>query len=231
MPIKAGEQVQGFADRQLLGKPRLLQRDSKQFAQVALMALPRHTENLDLAGSRFQQTFQDLDGSGLSGAIRPQQSEALACLDGEIQPSHRFDLAVVGLFQPSTADRTFHTGNDTEEFLVRFQCSRLQNSFLESRRIVTGPWLTSSTSIVSWKRPVSQRSPRARMCSTKCRYSKLASSGGAAESNEGRFPFLASPCRVNCETANTAPPISATLRFIFPASSSKMRKPAILSAR
>ena len=29
--------------------------------------------------------------------------------------------------------------------------------------MVTGPWFTSSTSIISWKRPVSQRRPRARM--------------------------------------------------------------------
>src|SRR5271165_685193 len=180
------------------------------------MALPRHAEDFDLARGRIQQSFEDLDGCGFAGAIRAQQSEALACLDGEIQPSHGLDLAVVGLRQPATADRSFHTENDTEEFLALFQCGRLQNSFLESRRIVTGPWLTSSTSIVSWKRPVSQRSPRARVRSTKCRYRELASSGRAAESKEGRLPLRTSPNKVNWDTASTAPPISETLRFILP---------------
>jgi len=42
-----------------------------------------------------------------------------------------------------------------------------QNPFAESSKIVTGPSLTSSTCIVSWKHPVSQRRPAARTFSTK----------------------------------------------------------------
>src|SRR5205814_1234562 len=48
--------------------------------------------------------------------------------------------------------------------------------------------------------------------------------------NDGRLPPRVSPNNVNWETARTAPPASTTDRFILPSLSSKMRKPAILSA-
>src|SRR5205807_4124131 len=106
-----------------------------------------------------------------------------------------------------------------------------QNNFCESSRMVTGPSFTNSTCICSWNRPVSQRRPAARILATKCSYSSRASSGRAAASNDGRFPRRTSPDSVNCETASTAPPLSATERFILPSSSSKIRSPAIFSAR
>src|SRR5208282_214513 len=43
----------------------------------------------------------------------------------------------------------------------------VQNVFAESSRIVTGPSLTSSTCMFSWKRPVSVRRPAARTFSPK----------------------------------------------------------------
>src|SRR6266851_3907088 len=46
----------------------------------------------------------------------------------------------------------------------------------------------------------------------------------------GRVPLRASPKSVNCETASSAPFASSTERFIFPCSSSKMRRSATLSA-
>ena len=109
MVIEAGEQVQGFADRQLLREARLLQRDAQPLAQLALVALPRHAEDFDLARGRLQQAFENLDGGGLAGAVRSEQAEALAGLDGEIEPAHGFDLAVVGLRQAAASDGGFHT--------------------------------------------------------------------------------------------------------------------------
>src|SRR5262249_16470610 len=44
---------------------------------------------------------------------------------------------------------------------------KLQNSLSESSRIVTGPSFTSSTSIMAWKTPVSQRRLAARIRATK----------------------------------------------------------------
>src|SRR2546425_641216 len=46
----------------------------------------------------------------------------------------------------------------------------------------------------------------------------------------GRVPLRASPKSVNCEMASSAPFVSTSERFILPASSSKMRRSAILSA-
>src|SRR5207248_3786297 len=89
---------------------------------------------------------------------------------------------------------------------------RYQNVFSESSRIVTGPLFTSSTSIMAWNCPVSQRRPAARILSTKYSYSRLASSGLAAASNDGRLPRRTSPYRVNCETTSTAPSNSCTER-------------------
>src|SRR5579863_6933266 len=48
--------------------------------------------------------------------------------------------------------------------------------------------------------------------------------------NEGRRPRRTSPWSVNCETSSTAPPVSESERFINPASSGKIRRPAIFSA-
>jgi len=55
--------------------------------------------------------------------------------------------------------------------------------------------------------------------------------GRAARSKLGRRPLRQSAYRVNCEITNKAPPASCTLRFIFPFSSGKIRKPTSLSKR
>src|SRR5438445_3598930 len=68
------------------------------------------------------------------------------------------------------------------------------------------------------------------MRAMKCSYSLRACSGRAAAMNDGRLPPRVSPNNVNWETARTAPSTSTTDRFILPSLSSKMRRPAILSA-
>jgi hypothetical protein len=65
---------------------------------------------------------------------------------------------------------------------------------------VTGPSLTSSTSMCARKRPVATWQPRWRSAATSASTSGAASSGGAARSNEGRRPRASEPARVNCET-------------------------------
>src|SRR5216683_3814317 len=61
-------------------------------------------------------------------------------------------------------------------------------------------------------------------------YSRAACSGGAAEMKLGRRCPRASPYKVNCETTRAAPFTSSSDRFIFPFSSSKIRKFATFSA-
>src|SRR6266513_2534132 len=58
----------------------------------------------------------------------------------------------------------------------------------------------------------------------------MAISGAAASTKLGRRPFVASPYSVNCETTSTAPPTSASARFILPSASPNTRRPSSLSA-
>src|SRR4051812_6300572 len=80
------------------------------------------------------------------------------------------------------------------------------------------------------KRPVSTLSPSSRSDVQNRSKSGLACSGRAASEKLGRFPLRVSAISVNWLTARTAPPASVTLRSNFPASSSKMRRRAILPA-
>ena len=74
---------------------------------------------------------------------------------------------------------------------------RSLDSYL-SRTIVTGPSLTSDTSIIAPKRPVSTGgTPVARSRSQKWSKRRVASSGGAAPTKLGRFPLRVSARRVN----------------------------------
>ena len=96
---------------------------------------------------------------------------------------------------------------------------------------VTGPSLTRETSIRARKRPVATRTPRCWTARVKWSYSFSASSGGAASAKLGRRPLRQSPQSVNWLTTSISPPISASDRFIFPCSSSKIRSVTNLSAR
>ena len=108
MLVEAGEQLQGFAHRQLFREPRLLQRDAQPFAQFALMRLPCPAEDFDFAGRRLQQAFENFDGGGLPGAIRAQQAETLARIDGQVESAHGLDFAVIGLAQTTACNGNRH---------------------------------------------------------------------------------------------------------------------------
>src|SRR5690606_10033306 len=62
-----------------------------------------------------------------------------------------------------------------------------------SRMSVTGPSLTSDTSICAPNSPVSTCRPRARSAAARSSYNARARPGGAAPMNDGRRPRLVSP--------------------------------------
>lgn len=76
----------------------------------------------------------------------------------------------------------------------------------------------------SRKEPVRTLAPREARAAANCSTFPPATSGGAALIHEGRRPRLVSPYRVNCGTTTTSPRMSSSDRFIFPSSSSKMRR-------
>jgi len=61
--IKTSKKNQGFKDSKPVGKTRLLKRDSYPLAQLIVVITPVHTEDLHIARSRFEETFEDLDGN------------------------------------------------------------------------------------------------------------------------------------------------------------------------
>ncbi|GBU22721.1 hypothetical protein R80B4_02633 [Fibrobacteres bacterium R8-0-B4] len=81
------------------------------------------------------------------------------------------------------------------------------------------------------KTPVSTFRTRSFSFSTKYKYSSRPFSGGAAAVKFGLRPLEQSPSRVNWDMTNASPSISLTERFIFPASSGKMRRSAHLAAK
>ena len=106
-----------------------------------------------------------------------------------------------------------------------------QKAFPLSSINVTGPSFTSETCICVRKRPQPTLMPPSRTTKTKCSYRRSASSGSAAATKLGRRPFRQSPNSVNWLTTSIPPPTSANERFIFPSGSSKIRSPAIFSAK
>ncbi len=97
LAIEAAKQRQRFADRELVRELGLLQRDADPLADVVVLPAPAHAEDFDLAGRRVEQSLDDFDGGRLAGAVRPQQAEALAPLDGEVQAAHRLDRRLGGV--------------------------------------------------------------------------------------------------------------------------------------
>src|SRR4029077_20624645 len=85
----------------------------------------------------------------------------------------------------------------------------------ESIHKVTGPSLTSSTSMCSRKAPRRTLAPRDSSAFANASTRSSAISGGAAPSHDGRRPLRTSPYSVNCGTTRISPPTSASERFIL----------------
>src|SRR5438309_3944517 len=100
---------------------------------------------------------------------------------------------------------------------------------VESAR-VTGPSASRRTTIAAPNRPWRTSTSAPRSAPQNPSKSRFPRSGGAAAVKSGRRPWRASPYSVNCGTARTAPPTSASARCILPPSS-KMRSAAIFAAR
>src|SRR6185437_13851621 len=72
------------------------------------MRLPIAPQDCHVTGRRFKQPFEDFDCCGLSCTVGTEQPKTLAGFYGEIQPTNRLDLAVVGLAQIATFDGRRH---------------------------------------------------------------------------------------------------------------------------
>ena len=91
LAVEAAEERERFADGELFGEPRLLQRDADALADFVVLLAPAAAEHFDFAGGGVEQAFEDFDRGGLAGAVGPEQAEAFALLDGQIEPAHGVD--------------------------------------------------------------------------------------------------------------------------------------------
>src|SRR5215472_2081967 len=154
MVIEAGKQVHRLAHRELLGKPRLLQRDSQQLTQFTLVSLPRSPQDFHLTRSRLQQSFQNLDGGCLAGAVWPEQPEALSSADLEIETTHRLDFSVVGLLQIPASNRGVHKLHDTRpDRHKRLVPQRSRRPILDTT-LYSRTALTHAATRTAWKRGI-----------------------------------------------------------------------------
>ena len=70
----------------------------------------RTAENLNVAAGRIEQTEEQLDGGGLAGTIRPEESEDLAAADIEIHVVHGAGLGAAPEILENLREAT--NGND-----------------------------------------------------------------------------------------------------------------------
>src|SRR5262249_7538340 len=78
----------------LLRELRLLQLNPEARAEPSRVGLPASIEHLHIAGIRREQPFEDLDRRRLAGAVRTEQTEALAARNVEIEAVHGGHFAV-----------------------------------------------------------------------------------------------------------------------------------------
>src|SRR6266446_2432446 len=106
LAIKRSEQREHFAHGQLVGELCFLQLNAEPLAQRAPRGAvaPRCPQNLDVARVGGRETFEDLDGGRLPGAVRPEEPKAFAGPDREIEPRDGHDVAKA-FGQRATVDR------------------------------------------------------------------------------------------------------------------------------
>src|SRR5688572_28665099 len=83
--VEAAEEGDRLAHRQLLRQAGLLERGPHALPELALVPLPGEAEELDRPRVRGEEALHDLDRGRLAGAVGPEQPEALAQPDPQVQ--------------------------------------------------------------------------------------------------------------------------------------------------
>src|SRR5205823_11296966 len=76
------------------GKMGFLQGDADALAQLVLVPIPAHAEDLDLTRGRRVQALEDLDGGGLAGTVRTEEPEAFPRAHLEVEAVDGSDLVI-----------------------------------------------------------------------------------------------------------------------------------------
>ena len=106
--IEAPEQAHRFLDRQPVEETRLLQRHADALAQPVRSSMAQvRPSSSTVPDGRRNQALEDLHRGGLPGAVRTEQTEALAATHLQIEPVHRDHVGVL-LDQVFDANRGVH---------------------------------------------------------------------------------------------------------------------------
>ena len=81
--VERREQLDGLGDGHPLGQLALLELDADDRSQLISILLWVEPEDADRAAVGLAQAGDRLDGRRLAGAVRPEDAEDLALLDGE----------------------------------------------------------------------------------------------------------------------------------------------------
>src|SRR5258706_5400588 len=92
--IEGAEQFEGFLHQQLVGQIGGLQADADAVLERANFSRGIVTQHGDVSCRARAQSFQDFNGSGLSGAVGAEQAEDFALRDVEIDPAHGLEISV-----------------------------------------------------------------------------------------------------------------------------------------
>jgi hypothetical protein len=92
--VEGSEQPERLLDRQLVRKLRFLKLDAKPLPQFSLVGAPAHSQHFDLTGVGRDEPLENLDSRRLAGAVRPEQAEAFAALDGQREVADCHDFPV-----------------------------------------------------------------------------------------------------------------------------------------
>jgi hypothetical protein len=102
-PVEGAEEANGLEDRQLFVELRLLQGDAEAFAKLAPVALPGGVKDLHFSCVRFREPLEDLDRRRLASSVGPEETEALAAANLEIEAVDGHHVGIA-LHQSVTAD-------------------------------------------------------------------------------------------------------------------------------
>ncbi len=141
--VVPGEQLERLAHRELGVHPALLQDDADALAPLAGRMRGVLAEDRDLARRALAIALEHLDRRGLAGAVRAQEGEDLAPLDGQVQATDGLEVAI-GLAQARDADdRISHAcqSNSTSRWTTRStRSSRPTRCWATRSAIVTDRW-------------------------------------------------------------------------------------------
>ena len=92
--VETPKEHQGLVHRELVGELRVLQLDAEALPKRGLIGRPAAAQKDDVPRIGRGQAFANLDGGRLAGAVRPEQAEAFAGADLQVDAVDSHHVAV-----------------------------------------------------------------------------------------------------------------------------------------